>query len=188
MQWVVEVKENITQGSIVSGVDWGRGEDNPALSIVLSNACDIEHEKLSFLIVAALVPAKETLMATKEYKSIVDSADDEYGLKDKSWKAFVNYLTNFIHNKGIGRYFFLDPSPVIDAPLLLVDFQQVLSLEVNTIEDLTNEGQLDHPHTEKMMAHFVGYTGRVPSDRVDEPKEADYIKELRGEYHKKVLS
>ena len=44
MQWVVDAKENITQGSIVSGVNWGRGEDDPVLSIVLSNACDFEHE------------------------------------------------------------------------------------------------------------------------------------------------
>ena len=83
MQWVIEKKGNITQGSIVSGVDWGRGEDNPALSIVLSNACDFEHDKLSFLIVAALVPAKDTLMATKEYKSKVIDADENKGLTRK---------------------------------------------------------------------------------------------------------
>ena len=184
MQWVVDAKENITQGSIVCGVDWGRGEDNPVLSIVLSNACDFEHEKLSFLIVAALVPAKETLMATKEYKSKVDSADEEKGLKKKPWDSFVNYLTNFIHNTSVGRYFFFDPNPVIYAPLLLVDFQQVQSLDVDIIDDLTNVGQLDHPHVEKMMAHFVGYTGRVPTDRSDSPEEATYLQELRGDYHK----
>ena len=174
MQWVVDAKENITQGSIVCGVDWGRGEDNPVLSIVLSNACDV----------AALVPAKETLMATKEYKSKVDSADEEKGLKKKPWDSFVNYLTNFIHNTSIGRYFFFDPNPVIDAPLLLVDFQQVQSLDVDMIDDLINVGKLDHPHVEKMMAHFVGYTGRVPTDRSDSPEEATYLQELRGGYHK----
>ena len=188
MQWVVDAKENITQGSIVSGVDWGRGEDNPALSIILSNACDFEHDKLSFLIVAALVPAKETLMTTKEYMSKVASADDEKGLRTRPWTSFVNYLTNFIHNTSIGRYFFFDPNPVIDAPLLLVDFQQVRSIDVNIMEDLINEGQLDHPHVEKMMAHFVGYMGRIPTDRAGEPKEATYLQELRGDYHKSYTS
>ena len=185
MQWVIEKKGNITQGSIVSGVDWGRSEDNPALSIVLSNACDFEHDKLSFLIVAALVPAKDTLMATKEYKSKVIDADENKGLTRKMWDSFITYLMNFIHNKVISRYFFLDPSPVIDAPLLLVDFQQILSLDVDEMSDLINEGQLDHPHVEKMMAQFVGYTGRIPSNRVDNLQEATYLQELRGEYHRK---
>lgn len=185
MQWVVDAKENITQGSIVSGVNWGRGEDSPVLSIVLSNACDFEHDKLSFLIVAALVPAKETLMATKEYKSKVESADEKNGLKTKTWNSFVAYLKSFVHNTGVGRYFFFDPNPVIDAPLLLVDFQQILSLDIDIINDLSNEGQLDHPHIEKLMAHFIGYTGRVPTDRVDSPQEATYLQVLRGDYHKK---
>lgn len=184
MQWVVGARENITQGSIVSGVDWGRGEENPVLSIVLSNACDFEHDKLSFLIVAALVPAKETLMSTKEYKGKVESANEEGGLTKKPWESFVNYLTNFIHNSNVGRYFFFDPNPVIDAPLLLVDFQQLRSLDVDELDDLINEGQLDHPHVEKMMAHFVGYTGRVPTDRADPPEEATYLQELSGDYHK----
>lgn len=183
MQWIVGAKENITQGSIVSGVDWGRGEYNPPLSIVLSNACDFENEKLSFLIVAALVPAKETLMATKEYKSKVGCADEGNGLKKKQWESFVNYLMNFIHNKIVCRYFFFDPQPAIEAPLLLVDFQQLRSLEVNMLDDLVNEGQLDHPHVEKMIAQFVGYTGRIPSDRADSQQEANYLQELRGEYH-----
>ncbi|MCR5362462.1 MAG: hypothetical protein K6E73_10720 [Bacteroidales bacterium] len=185
MQWVIDAKENITQGSIVDGVDWGRGEDNP-LSIVLSNACDFEHDKLSFLVVAALVPAKETLMATKEYKSKVASADEGNGLSKKSWESFADYLKNFIHNKVVGRYFFFDPNPVIDAPLFLVDFQQICSLDADMMENLTNVGQLDHPHVEKMMAHFVGYTGRVPSDRADETQEGEYLQELQGDYHVKV--
>lgn len=93
-------------------------------------------------------------------------------------------VPNFIHNSNVGRYFFFDPNPVIDAPLLLVDFQQLRSLDVDELDDLINEGQLDHPHVEKMMAHFVGYTGRVPTDRADSPEEATYLQELRGDYHK----
>ena len=123
-------------------------------------------------------------MATKEYKSKVGSADKENGLTKKQWDSFVNYLTNFIHNVSVGRYYFFDPNPVIDAPLLLVDFQQVQSLDVDIMDDLINVGQLDHPHVEKMMAHFVGYTGRVPTDRAEPQEEASYLQELRGSYHK----
>lgn len=106
MQWVVESKEHITQGSIITGIDWGKGEDNPPLSIVLSNACDFENDKLSFIIVAALVPARETLMMTKEYRSKVKDAGEDLGLTSNQWKSFVNYLISFIHNINIGRYYF----------------------------------------------------------------------------------
>lgn len=187
MQWVIEPKGEITQGSIVSGVDWGRGEYNPPLSIVLSNACDFENDKLSFVTVAALVPAKETLEKTKEYRDKVSSAGEEHELKKKPWESFYSYLLSFIYNTKVGRYYFFDPKPIIeDLPLLLVDFQQIRSLDLSMIEDLDIEGQLDHPHVEKMMAHFVGYVGRVPTDRATPPQEAKYMEELRGEYHKKV--
>lgn len=95
MQWVVGARENITQGSIVSGVDWGRGEEIPVLSIVLSNACDFEHDKLSFLIVAALVPAKETLMSTKEYKGKVESANEEGGTDKKGLGIICELFDQF---------------------------------------------------------------------------------------------
>lgn len=183
MQWVIESKDNITQGSIVSGIDWGHGEDDPPLSIVLSNACDFENDKLGFLIVAALVPAKETLFATKEFQSHVGGAKDQV-LKAKSWEHFVEYLTSFIHNTRVCRYFFIDPMPVIESPLLLVDFQQLQSLDVETIVDLGYEGQLDHPHIEKLMANFVAYTGRVPSDRSEENQIATYLEELACGFHK----
>ena len=65
--WVSESKGIITQGTIVDGVDWGRGEYNP-LSIVISNACDLEHGNSSFLLVAALESAKDTLQNTDEFK------------------------------------------------------------------------------------------------------------------------
>ncbi len=184
MQWVIEPRESITQGSIVSGVNWGHGEDDPPLSIVLSNACDFEHDKLGFLMVAALVPAKETLFSTKEFQSFVEGTEDK-GLKKNAWNHFVNYLTSFIHNTRICRYFFFDPTPVIESPLLLVDFQQLRSLDLDSINGLGNEGQLDHPHIEKLMAHFVAYTGRIPSDRSNNEEIATYLEELRCGFHQK---
>ena len=142
MQWVVEAKGEITQGSIVDGVDWGHGDDNPPLSIVLSNACDFENEKLGFVTVAALVPAKETLEMTKEYREKVDSAGAEHELAKKPWDSFCKYLVSFIHNTKVGRYYFFDPRPTIEAPLLLVDFQQIRSLDLSVIADLDIVGQL----------------------------------------------
>ena len=98
----------------------------------------------------------------------------------------IRELFNKFHSQHkYWKVLFFDPKPVIDAPLLLVDFQHIMSVDIDIINDLQNEGQLDHPFVEKMMSHFVAYTGRVPSDRAEGEHEARCIQELRGEYHKK---
>ena len=186
MQWIIEPKETITQGTIVYGVDWGRGENNP-LSIVLSNACDFEHNKLGFLIVCALVPAKETILASKEFKAKVESADQEgKTLKRRPWESLVNFLTDYIHNKSIGRYYFIDCAPVLEVDPFFVDFQQLRSVETSVMKDLEIVAQLDHPYVEQMMMHFTGYTARIPSDRVDNLAEANYISFLADGYTRKA--
>lgn len=185
MQWVVENNDKITQGSIVSGVSWGNGDNDPPLSIVLSNACDFENNKLSYLTVAALIPAKETLEATKEYRSKVEGADESFAMKKSAWEKFIVYLQGFIHNKNISRYFLIDTKPTIDAPILLADFQRIMSIPADKAEELICEGQLDHPHVEKMISHFVSYMGRIPTDRSEGADEALQIEELRGNYHQK---
>lgn len=58
--WISEFKGQITQGTIVDGVDWGLGDENP-LGIVISNACDLEHDHSGFLMVAALEVAADVL-------------------------------------------------------------------------------------------------------------------------------
>ncbi len=185
MQWIIEPEETITQGTIVYGVDWGRGKDNP-LSIVLSNACDFEHDKLGFLIVCALVPAKETILASKEFKAKVENAGEDKKLNGRSWNSLVNFLTDYIHNKSIGRYYFVDCAPVLDVDPFFIDFQQLRSVDISVMEDLEIVAQLDHPFVEQMMMHFTGYTARIPSDRVDAPAEANYIGFLANGYTKKT--
>ena len=65
MEWLKKLDsiEELTQGSIVDGVDWG-DRDNDPLSIVLSNACDLEHDgHCSYLIVAAMYQAGDIIRA-----------------------------------------------------------------------------------------------------------------------------
>lgn len=178
MEWIEEPYQEITQGAIVDGVDWGQGEDNP-LSIVLSNACDLENNKAEYLIVAALQPAALTLSKSNEYKSHVVNAAGNI-LSKKGWSSFVDFLQKYIHNTQVCRYFFFDPNPVIDSCLLVVDFQLVKSIDMS--QDLEYIGQMKQIFTMQMMSRFVSYTGRVPVDRPDDAKLDEYVRELAGEY------
>lgn len=183
MQWLKTASPQITQGSIVDGIDWGYGEYNP-LSIVLSNACDIDHGKCSFLMVIALLPAAETLSESKEFKNKTENANAKHELTKKSWKSLYDFLSSYIHNKNICRYYFFDPQPILDAPLLVADFQMIKSVSIDQISHLENIAQLSSPYIEQMILHFASYTARIPSDRVEQEIEEKLINELALPYHK----
>lgn len=177
--WISEYDGKITQGTIIDGVDWGLGDDNP-LSIVISNACDLENDHSGFLMVAALEVAANVLRSSKEFQSIVkDSTDGQ--LKRKQWESLKRFFEGYIHNKNICRHFFFDPRPVIDLDCVVVDFQHIksLSLDFNALEPI---GQMNHPFVEQMMMRFTSYVARIPVDRPDHGAEQEYIKELAGEY------
>ena len=178
--WVSKYDGKLTQGTIADGVDWGLGDDNP-LSIVISNACDLEHGHSGFLMVAALEPAALVLGASKEYQSIVkDSANGT--LKKKQWDSLVRFLKGYIHNKNICRHFFFDPRPVIDMDCLVVDFQHIRSLDLDNIAKVEPIGQMNHPFVEQMMMRFTSYVARIPVDRPTEDDEQKYITELAGDF------
>lgn len=181
--WISEYTGDLTQGTVVDGVDWGLGDDNP-LSIVISNACDLEHKHSGFLMVAALEPAAAVLGSSKEFQGIVkDSSDGQ--LKKKQWETLIRFLQGYIHNKNICRHFFFDPRPVIEMDCLVVDFQHIRSLDLEMIEPLDPIGQMNHPFVEQMMMRFTSYVARIPVDRPDDATEQKYIKELAGDYSQK---
>lgn len=183
--WLSESKGHITQGTIVDGVDWGRGENNP-LSIVISNACDIEHGNSNFLLVAALESATDVLQQTDEFKGKVKEANENKELTKKQWKSLENFFLNYIHNKNVCRHFFFDPRPVIDLCCLVVDFQQIKSVEIGDVQNLSIEGQMEHPFVEQMMMRFTSYTSRIPVDRVSSEMENIYIRELAQDFKPKA--
>ena len=176
--WLSEYEGKITQGTIVDGVNWGREDDCNPLSIVISNACDLEHGKSNFLLVAALESAKDVLQQTAEFQGIVKDAGQDRELTKKQWKSLEGFLLNYIHNKNVCRHFFFDPRPIIEMDCFVVDFQQIKSIEMTRVPDLDIVGQMNHPFVEQMMMRFTSYTSRIPVDRVDSEKEIMYIKEL----------
>ena len=116
MDMLSEPLVDITQGSIVDGVDFGF-QENP-LGIVLSNACDFLNDKIGFVIIACLVPAKNVLLESKEFKNKIEGVDEDKRISNKKWGKLKPFFDDYILNKGVTRYFFINPDPVLDAPFL----------------------------------------------------------------------
>lgn len=179
MEWLKKLDsiEELTQGSIVDGVDWGDGDNDP-LSIVLSNACDLEHDgHCSYLIVAAMYQAGDIIRASREYNGIIQGAD----LADISKRQRIQIerlFLDYIHNRTINRYFFIDCSNIEQGLYLVVDFQRILSVKYEAKAYLTPVANLISPLREHMMMRFVGYTARIPIDRVSDDKGQEIIRSM----------
>ena len=166
MDMISEALENITQGSIVDGVDFGFGENNP-LGIVLSNACDFINDKLGYVLFASLVPAKSVILESKEFKNKVEGIVDHKLGKNK-WGKIKQFLDDYIFNKGVSRYYFINMEPVLESPPLFVDFQHIVSVPYTEIYKLENLAHLNSPYREQMMVQFASYTARIPIDRIND--------------------
>ena len=94
---------SITQGTVVDNAQWG--DDPNPLSIVLSNACDFENDKLGYVILAALVPANEVIVNSKEFTNKVAGISSKDTISGNREKALRNLLENYIYNKTINRYY-----------------------------------------------------------------------------------
>ena len=179
MDMLSEPLEKITQGSIVDGVDFGFGEDNP-LGIVLSNACDFVNNKMGYVIVACLVPAKEVLLESKEFKNRIKGIGEDKKISKTKWEKLKPFFDDYIYNKGVARYYFIYPNPILEAPFWFVDFQHIVSIQYANINNLENIAQLNSPFREQMMVQFASYTARIPIDRIEDTTEI--VKSFLSEY------
>lgn len=168
---------SITQGTVVDNAQWG--DDPNPLSIVLSNACDFENDKLGYVILAALVPANEVIVNSKEFTNKVAGISSKDTISGNREKALRNLLENYIYNKTINRYYFLNAT-VLDCPPLLIDFQRIQSIECTEIGNLIAVAQLDSPYKEEMIMRFVSYTARIPVKR--EEYDVSFLNSLIAPY------
>lgn len=169
---------HITQGSIVDGVDWGE-DKNDTLGIVISNACDFEHDNIGFVVTLPLLPASAVIQGSKEFQSqLKNVAEGSNVLSKGASKSIINILEKYIYNKAITRYYLIDPKPLLEAPCLMADFQQMVSTPISKIDSLIPIAKLKSPFIEQMMVQFASYTSRIPSDRVEEDHKTALIKEL----------
>jgi hypothetical protein len=166
MAKLIASTEILTQGTVVDNVNWGNPEDD-YLGIVLSNPCDFENDKARYVLIAGLVPAANTIQASKEFKNKLENVPEgQTTLSKGKWEKVIDLFRKYVHNVDIGRYFFIDTSDAFDSPYLLVDFQRVITLPISERETLSIEGQLPSPYREKMIMHFSSYVARIGVDRI----------------------
>lgn len=165
MAYLIAGTSSISQGSIVDGVDWGL-DVNP-LGIVLSNECDIRNGKLSYVVLAALIPARATIIDSEEFKNKTMGIEDKV-VSNKRFVPIKNFLDGYIYNKGVTRYYFIDPKDAIEAPYLFVDFQHLISMPIETAQTFVVVAKLPSPYVEQMMVQFASYIARIPTERQED--------------------
>ncbi len=157
--------DTLTQGAVLFGVDWGI-YPNP-LSIVLTCECDIIHEKASYIIVASLISAREIIRESSDYQDLVQGIGED-GISNNKWAKISKLLDNYIHNKGISRYYFIDPADAFDSPYLFVDFQHLQSVPFEDISRFEVVAKLPSPYKEQMIVQFASYLARIPVERAED--------------------
>ena len=182
MAWLTEFDKNqITQGTIVDNVPWNLNH-NP-LGVILTNACDIQWDKANFLHIACLLPAKDILQNSNEFEQITSSADEDNNLSKTKTKSLDKFFSDFIYNRNIVRFFYIDPKPVLESlPHFLLDFQNLITIPFKEEERLNPIAQLPSPHREKMILHFSSYVSRVAVDRVDDQTYKETMQDLSEPY------
>ena len=172
----------ITQGTLLDKVTWPQEPENPPLGIVLSNPCDLEHGKASYMLVSPLLDASVVVRQTKEWHSIVGLNDGPLSKskQDKLRKLLGKYIHNIEANR---RHFCIRATELqIGVDLLMVDFQNLHSLPIESRETVEPLAQLESPYREQMMMHFVSYVARIGVDRVDGGELTRIKHSLAGEY------
>jgi hypothetical protein len=182
MTFVKSPAEQVKQGMIVDQIPWDIDGPKP-LGIILSNPCDLEHDKASFLLIAALVPAKETFQASNEFQDRIQGRGN-FQLGRKQWDNLCKLIETYIHNKNIVRYYFIDPRPLIEEPMFFVDFQFIISIPFYKSSMLDRVAQLSSPFVEQMITHFAAYTSRIAGERADGSQLEEVISEIAQPYYK----
>ena len=170
----IEERVVLNQGSVVDKLPWNF---NPApLGLVLTNECDFDLDKASYVTVAALVNAHDVLHASKEFN------DMEAGpLSRKQWNGLTKRLKRWIHNTEIRRYFLVDAS-CLELPPLFADFQNLLTVPTRDARRCQVVAELPTPYREKCIMHFASYVSRIPVDRVGTVGEERLVAELARPY------
>jgi len=183
MIFIEEPAKQIKQGMIVDQIPWNFEGPKP-LGIILTNPCDLEHNKASFLIIAALVSAKDTLHVSNDFQNRIQGINDEYQLNNKKWESLTVLIENYIHNKNITRYYFIDPRPIIEDIFFFVDFQFIISVPFEKSGMLVKIAQLSSPFVQQMIVHFAGYTSRIAVDRANDVQSQEIISKIADPYRK----
>ena len=169
--------KDVFQGAIVERVPWGL--EQAPLGIVLTAACDLEHQKASFVLIGALKLAQGVLQESKEWKSLTEHRKTE-GVSATSWRKMTALFDSWIHNKDIQRYFFLRADDPLGLDPMVIDFQQLIAIPFDRTADLTVVAKLPPPFREKLISHLSAYLSRIGVER--DPDTSDLVTHLAHPY------
>jgi hypothetical protein len=170
--------DEFTQGSVLDDLPWDRS-DKP-LGIVLTNPCDLQWEKAAYVVVAALLPARDVIHASNDVRAITDNADEQQALSKTKWATLEKRLEKYVYNADITR-FFLITAEVLELPPLLIDFQDVLSVPFDEVPKSVL-AVLPSPYREKMIVHYASYVSRIAVDRVEGAELDGITRELAAPF------
>jgi hypothetical protein len=135
--------------------------------IVITPSCDIEHDKVAHVILAACFPLAEQ----HEYKKVQECIQK----KSKVSNDMMNDLNALIGNNRNAkvdgkrfqpqRYIFLPGTFFI--PDLVVDFQALVQIKLTDIKSIHRITSLDSPFSEAYLAQFSEYYGRLGTPDLD---------------------
>lgn len=166
----------LTQGSLVANVNWGIDDEVP-IGIVLSNPCDLEHDKADYVLVAGIRDAA-VIRESREYRNKINGATSP--MSQSKAREIGKFLAGFIHNSNIGRYFFMDATSVeIGLPYLIVDLQRITTVRIQN-HPLEVIAQLPSPYSEKLIMHYSSYVSRIGVDRITPAELASACRYLSG--------
>ena len=122
--------------------------------VLITPSCDISQKKADMMLFACCSP----LVETHEYKDWRNNPEDPKG-------QYKGNLWALLQNRKSERYFLLPG--IFDLPDMVVDFQKLVTLEINVFNKMKGEGlikciaSLDSPYSESLIARFTRYYGRL---------------------------
>ena len=124
------------------------GEGSLSWWIVLTPTCDLAWAgKADFALLARCRPLDKE-------KAFTDVAGKGTVGKDKT-----DHLERVMQNNWRARHYYLPAA--LEVPHLLVDFQDLRTVERNQLETMEASASLDSPYAEEMQSRFAAYFGRI---------------------------
>jgi CheY-like chemotaxis protein len=147
----------------------GRIGDEEGYWLLLSPSCDMVsgREKADLVLFVRCF----LLFEQKEY---TDWAEDE------TKSGNLNALLKNNRNKSQAERFFYLPG-ALTIPHLLVDFQQLVTIDRNSLTQLNRITSLDSPYAEALISRFARYYGRIGMPDLDTSLLLSRLKPIKSE-------
>jgi len=162
------------QGDIVEAAYFG-ATDSSLPAVLLTPACDLEHDKVEFWTLVALFPDIEVARA------ICDAELHAWGrtaesLSGSQRKRLAEKIRDLIHQR-FPRYQWL-PLDHAGSAGYVADFTLVQSLPADEVRTLGRIGAVESRWREQMAARYAAYLGRIGTDDFTQADVESHVQRL----------